>query len=415
MVDEFQDTDPVQWKVIDRAFTDRSTLILIGDPKQAIYAFRGGDIVTYLKAAQTAGVQKTLGDELAQRRRPGAAPAGDPEAAPHSVIRGSSCTPSKRTTTGRACRAPRATTRSGCGSCAGTAFGRSGTSPILIGDLRSHIPADMAADIGDLLASGATFDGKPVGAGDVAVIVEKHKDARACFDALCEAGIPAVYTGDSDIFKSDAAEDWLCLLEAFDQPHRPGMVRAAAATMFFGKTAETLVDGRRRADRRRRGDVAGVGRPCPRARRRRHLRGRAAERHGRQGAVVAGRRTADDRPRAHDAAVAGGGAPRALQPARAARLAAGAARRGSGAAERFRRLDNDAAAVQVMTVFGGQGTAVSGRVSAVRVQPQCLGRRAGGVPRGRSAVPVHRREATARTSTPSRGGRGTRMPATTAG
>ena len=60
MVDEFQDTDPVQWKVIDRAFTDRSTLILIGDPKQAIYAFRGGDIVTYLNAAQTAGVQKTL-------------------------------------------------------------------------------------------------------------------------------------------------------------------------------------------------------------------------------------------------------------------------------------------------------------------------------------------------------------------
>ena len=60
MVDEFQDTDPVQWEVIHRAFTTRSTLILIGDPKQAIYAFRGGDIVTYLSAAQSAGVQKTL-------------------------------------------------------------------------------------------------------------------------------------------------------------------------------------------------------------------------------------------------------------------------------------------------------------------------------------------------------------------
>ena len=47
------------------------------------------------------------------------------------------------------------------------------------------------------------------------------------------------------------------------------MVRAAAATMFFGETAEALVDGRRRADRRRRGDVAGVGGPRPRARRRR--------------------------------------------------------------------------------------------------------------------------------------------------
>ncbi len=61
MVDEFQDTDQVQWQVIDRAFSGRSTVILIGDPKQAIYAFRGGDIVTYLKAAKTAGEQKTLG------------------------------------------------------------------------------------------------------------------------------------------------------------------------------------------------------------------------------------------------------------------------------------------------------------------------------------------------------------------
>ena len=52
-----------------------------------------------------------------------------------------------------------------------------------------------------------------------------------------------MYTGDSDVFTSEAAEDWLCLLEAFDQPHRPGMVRAAAATMFFGETAETLAAG----------------------------------------------------------------------------------------------------------------------------------------------------------------------------
>ena len=54
------------------------------------------------------------------------------------------------------------------------------------------------------------------------MIVESHKDARACYRALGDAGIPAVYTGDSDIFNSDAAEDWLALLEAFDQPHRVG-------------------------------------------------------------------------------------------------------------------------------------------------------------------------------------------------
>jgi len=44
MVDEFQDTDPVQWQV-DRSARSAASprWFLIGDPKQAIYAFRGGD------------------------------------------------------------------------------------------------------------------------------------------------------------------------------------------------------------------------------------------------------------------------------------------------------------------------------------------------------------------------------------
>ena len=60
LVDEFQDTDPVQWEVLDRAFSAHATLVLIGDPKQAIYAFRGGDVVTYLRAAGTATTRHTL-------------------------------------------------------------------------------------------------------------------------------------------------------------------------------------------------------------------------------------------------------------------------------------------------------------------------------------------------------------------
>ncbi len=60
LVDEFQDTDPKQWEVLDRAFSGHATVVLIGDPKQAIYAFRGGDVVTYLGAAATASTQATL-------------------------------------------------------------------------------------------------------------------------------------------------------------------------------------------------------------------------------------------------------------------------------------------------------------------------------------------------------------------
>jgi exodeoxyribonuclease V beta subunit len=242
MVDEFQDTDPVQWEVIDRAFSGHSTVILIGDPKQAIYAFRGGDIVTYLRAAQTAGDKKTLGtnwradgalvDRLQTVLR--GAELGNPAIVVHDVEayhKGHRLAGAPRNDPFRLRVVKRAT------------FGRSGTQNLAIGDIRDHIGKDLAADIGELLASAATFDGKPLRASDIAVIVETHKDARVCHRALAAAGIPSVYTGDSDVFISEAADDWLCLLEAFDQPHRPGVVRAAAATMFFGETAETLAAG----------------------------------------------------------------------------------------------------------------------------------------------------------------------------
>ncbi len=149
MVDEFQDTDPVQWKVIDRAFTDRSTLILIGDPKQAIYAFRGGDIVTYLTAAATAGVQKTLvtnwrsDDALVRRLQVVLEDAELGHPADHRAPRRG--TPPRLAPGRRPVR--RAIPAAGG---APRNVGRSGTRPLLIGDLRSHIPADMAADIGAL-------------------------------------------------------------------------------------------------------------------------------------------------------------------------------------------------------------------------------------------------------------------------
>ena len=61
LVDEFQDTDPIQWQILDRAFaTEGVTLVLVADPKQAIYAFRGADVYAYLTAAETAGARATL-------------------------------------------------------------------------------------------------------------------------------------------------------------------------------------------------------------------------------------------------------------------------------------------------------------------------------------------------------------------
>ncbi|ORB67131.1 exodeoxyribonuclease V subunit beta [Mycolicibacterium tusciae] len=354
MVDEFQDTDPVQWQVIDRAFSGQSTLILIGDPKQAIYAFRGGDIVTYLSASATAGTQMTLGtnwrsdaalvDRLQAVLR--GAQLGHERIVVHDVAAHHQGT--------RLAGAPnpdpfrlRVVRRD--------AFGRSGTNVILIDQLRDHIAKDLAADIGVLLDSGATFGGEKLHAGDIAVIVEKHRDARVCYHALCEAGIPAVYTGDSDVFTSDAAEDWLALLEAFDQPHRPGIVRAAAATMFFGETAESLVGGGDGLTDR----IAETLREWASHARERGVSAifEAAQLNGMGDRVLSwqnGDRMMTDL--AHMTQLLQEAAHREHFTLPALRDWLRAQREDrTGAAERARRLDNDAAAVQVMTVFVAKG------------------------------------------------------------
>ncbi|WP_433924037.1 exodeoxyribonuclease V subunit beta [Vreelandella sp. 21] len=74
LIDEFQDTDPIQYRIFNAVYdvaTPRrdAAMLLIGDPKQAIYAFRGADIFTYLQARQdTAGRHVTLGTNFRSSR-----------------------------------------------------------------------------------------------------------------------------------------------------------------------------------------------------------------------------------------------------------------------------------------------------------------------------------------------------------
>ena len=163
LVDEFQDTDPVQWKVLDRAFTGHATMVLIGDPKQAIYAFRGGDIFTYLAAADTAATRHTLAINWRSD-----APLVD-GAAGAARWRGAGRPPDRRTP--------------GRGAPRGQPPRRRARAPIplRLRQLRGadprpatrersrstprgrHIAQDLADDVARLLASGATFDGRPVG------------------------------------------------------------------------------------------------------------------------------------------------------------------------------------------------------------------------------------------------------------
>jgi exodeoxyribonuclease V beta subunit len=245
LVDEFQDTDPVQWEVFRRAFHGAGPLVLIGDPKQAIYAFRGADVRAYLAARAAATERATLdtnwrsdarvidglatlfrgaalGDERivvgsvrAGHAEPGMGPAAEPCPVELRVL-------------------PRD----------GLRQNRNGTVPVDVA--RPVVAADVAVQVRTLLASGSTVvprhggAPRPLGAGDVAVLVRTKLQADLVRDALLTAGVPCVLTGTSSVFGTGAARDWVVLLEALDQPHRRGRVRRLALTPWIGWTAADL-------------------------------------------------------------------------------------------------------------------------------------------------------------------------------
>ena len=241
LVDEFQDTDPKQWEVLDRAFTGHATMVLIGDPKQAIYAFRGGDVVTYLAAAATATTRATLD---VNRRSDAAlverlqvvlrgAALGDPRIVVREVSAahpGSRLAGAPSPAPFRVRRVERRTFRLARGL-------------IRADDARRHIAADCAADIAALLDSDATWDGEPVQARHVAVLVGEWSHAELVRAELVRRGIPAVVAGGTKLLTSPAGDDWLALLEALEQPHRSGRVRAASLTSFLGRTLSELDAG----------------------------------------------------------------------------------------------------------------------------------------------------------------------------
>jgi exodeoxyribonuclease V beta subunit len=249
LVDEFQDTDPVQWQILREAFHGSTTLVLIGDPKQAIYAFRGADVLSYLDATDAADHHATL----ARNWRSDAplldaldvvfagAALGDPRITVHPV---ESAHPGSRLH----------------GAPVDTPFrlrvaGRAGLPRVprrdlaVVGPARELVARDAAGDIAALLASPAQVGGSPVAPGDVAVLVRTNDQGTMIRRTLAAAGVPAVLSGTASVFGAPVAGEWLTLLEALEQP-RAFRVRAAALTCFLGHTvaqlcgpdAETLLD-----------------------------------------------------------------------------------------------------------------------------------------------------------------------------
>ncbi|HVR80655.1 MAG TPA: exodeoxyribonuclease V subunit beta [Luteimonas sp.] len=244
LVDEFQDTDARQWAIFRRVFASGSddALFLIGDPKQAIYRFRGGDVHTYLAAKRDAVSAPQLVQNFRSRpallravaalyRHAGEAAFIDERIRFHKVEAGAGIIDADYQHNGK--NAAALTVRVLPGADDGK--------PWKVDDSRALATAACVAEIHALLsearAGRANIDGKPVQPGDIAVLVREHKEATRMQSALVAAGIAAVAAGKQSLFGTAEAVELLALFEALLRPGDEGRLRAALATMLLGVDA----------------------------------------------------------------------------------------------------------------------------------------------------------------------------------
>jgi len=253
LVDEFQDTDPLQYASLQRIYLqeqrERGALLLIGDPKQAIYGFRGGDIYAYLAAARAAGearytlttnfrsTQGVLDAIEALYELPGDEPfMVDEIDFPHVDA-------------GRTDGDKRIVHADGSDLAALTVWnligGKEGKAPK--GEDRPLLIAHTVAAIGRLLdgesAHWQTADDAtaPIAPRDIAVLVNGHFEATALQAELAHHGIMAVCQHRDSVFASPEADDLRLILRAMAAPDDAMAVRAAQPTALIGKRLGALI------------------------------------------------------------------------------------------------------------------------------------------------------------------------------
>jgi exodeoxyribonuclease V beta subunit len=258
LVDEFQDTDPIQWQILDRAFAKGGvTLVLVADPKQAIYAFRGADVYAYLKAAEIAGARATL----RQNRRADQTLIDAYDALFAGAKLGHEGIAYRQVRATPAHQEPRLQGAPGDAALRVRVVLRQEPSIDLTyngfaatDSARAHIARDLAADAVALLSSSARIehrspDGEPtrhepICPRHIAVLVRTHATAELVRDELDAANVPVVINGAGSVFATRSASDWLALLEAIERPASPVRARTAALTPFLGWRAERIAIAR---------------------------------------------------------------------------------------------------------------------------------------------------------------------------
>lgn len=247
MIDEFQDTDPQQYRIFRRIWQHQpeTALLLIGDPKQAIYAFRGADIFTYMKARSEVSAHYTL--DTNWRSAPGMVNSVNTlfsqmddafmfREIPFSPVKFAEKNQSLRFVLHGETQPAMSMWLMEGESCG-------------VGDYQNYMAQVCATQIRDWLKAGHSGDAqlvsgkasRPVRASDISVLVRSRQEAALVRDALTQLAIPSVYLSNRDsVFETLEAQELLWMLQGVMTPERENTLRSALATSMMGLNAQDI-------------------------------------------------------------------------------------------------------------------------------------------------------------------------------
>ena len=235
LIDEFQDTDPVQFEIFDRVYGPGGgkALFMVGDPKQAIYGFRGADVFSYLTAAAGPGMRLHTLDtnwrsvpglvravnDLFSRPEPFALK----DISYHPIA---PCPRPGRVLTGKA--APAAPLVLHCFADQSRADAREAAARETARLVRNLL---AAAKRGEVMLGG---EGRPLSAGDIAVLVRGHRQGEMVRRALGALGIYPAVKSRQVVWESAEAAQLAAIMRAVAAPADTVALRGALCTTMLG-------------------------------------------------------------------------------------------------------------------------------------------------------------------------------------
>ncbi|WP_017780869.1 exodeoxyribonuclease V subunit beta [Aeromonas dhakensis] len=243
MIDEFQDTDPQQYRIFHRLYGGHkdTALLMIGDPKQAIYGFRGADIFTYIQARRNVSAHYTLGRNWRSSGALVAAVNGLFERAKDPFIYEADIPFLPVEAQGKS----KALLLEGETAPVLHCWQLTGQPTFNRGDYQSKMARATAAEIHRLLTLAregkALIGSEPVKAGDIAVLVRTGAEGKLVQQELARLAIASVYLSNREsVLEQVEAREILLILHACQNPSEERSLRAALATGLFDLDAKAL-------------------------------------------------------------------------------------------------------------------------------------------------------------------------------